>query len=42
MKKQNTDLGAQGLGYLLGVCGVVLVLLWIGVYKFTPTGSQAY
>ncbi|OJI47011.1 hypothetical protein VV1062A_04541 [Vibrio vulnificus] len=40
MKKQNTDLGAQGLGYLLGVFGVVLVLLWIGVYKFTPTEAK--
>ncbi|HAS8121772.1 TPA: DUF417 family protein [Vibrio vulnificus] len=40
MKKQNTDLGTQGLGYLLGVFGVVLVLLWIGVYKFTPTEAK--
>ncbi|EHH0804136.1 DUF417 family protein [Vibrio vulnificus] len=40
MKKQNTGLGRQGLGYLLGVFGVVLVLLWIGVYKFTPTEAK--
>ncbi|EGU41460.1 hypothetical protein VII00023_06382 [Vibrio ichthyoenteri ATCC 700023] len=25
------------VGYTLGVIGVVLVLVWIGVYKFTPT-----
>ena len=24
-------------GYLVGLAGVVLTLLWIGIYKFTPT-----
>lgn len=28
------------IGYKLGVCGVVLVLFWIGVYKFTPTEAE--
>jgi len=28
------------IGYNLGVFGVVLVLFWIGVYKFTPTEAE--
>lgn len=32
---------ATTLGYKLGVFGVVLVLLWIGIFKFTPTESAA-
>ncbi len=28
-------------GYKLGVFGVVLVLLWIGIFKFTPTEAAA-
>lgn len=29
------------LGYKIGVFGVVLTLLWIGVFKFTPTEAAA-
>ena len=29
------------LGYKLGVFGVVLTLVWIGVFKFTPTEAAA-
>lgn len=32
---------ATTLGYKLGVFGVVLVLLWIGIFKFTPTEVAA-
>lgn len=33
--KKQTD-----IGYTLGVFGVILVLIWIGVYKFTPTEAE--
>ena len=33
--KRNNISG--NIGYTLGVLGVALVLVWIGVYKFTPT-----
>lgn len=29
------------LGYKVGVFGVVLTLLWIGIFKFTPTEAAA-
>lgn len=29
------------LGYKLGVFGVVITLLWIGIFKFTPTEAAA-
>ncbi len=29
------------IGYKVGVFGVVLVLLWIGIFKFTPTEAAA-
>ena len=29
------------LGSEIGVCGVVLILLWIGIFKFTPVEAQA-
>lgn len=32
---------ATTVGYKLGVFGVVLVLLWIGIFKFTPTEAAA-
>lgn len=32
---------ATTFGYKLGVFGVVLVLLWIGIFKFTPTEAAA-
>lgn len=28
-------------GYLLALLGVVLTLVWIGIFKFTPTEAQA-
>ncbi|MGS0724573.1 DUF417 family protein [Shewanella sp. 0m-11] len=31
----------QERGYLVGLAGVVLTLLWIGVFKFTPTEAEA-
>ncbi|MBL4914111.1 YkgB family protein [Shewanella schlegeliana] len=31
----------QEKGYLVGLAGVVLTLLWIGVFKFTPTEAEA-
>lgn len=29
------------IGYKIGVFGVVLTLLWIGIFKFTPTEAAA-
>ena len=29
------------LGSEIGVCGVVLILLWIGIFKFTPVEAHA-
>lgn len=37
MKKINY----QGLGYSTSVLGVAIVLLWIGIFKFTPTEAKA-
>jgi len=37
MKKINY----LSLGYSTGVIGAALVLLWIGVFKFTPTEAKA-
>ena len=41
MQEQTIAVKRNGIngnvGYTLGVLGVVLVLVWIGVYKFTPT-----
>lgn len=34
VKRNNIN---GNIGYTLGVLGVVLVLVWIGIYKFTPT-----
>ncbi|GIU23608.1 DUF417 family protein [Shewanella sp. MBTL60-007] len=31
----------QERGYLVGLVGVVLTLLWIGIFKFTPTEAEA-
>lgn len=27
-------------GYYLGVFGVAFVLIWLGIYKFTPTEAK--
>jgi len=37
MKKINY----QSLGYTIAVLGVAVVLLWIGVFKFTPAEAKA-
>jgi len=29
------------LGYLVSLFGTVLILLWIGIFKFTPTEAEA-
>lgn len=29
------------LGYIISVTGVALILIWIGVFKFTPTEAKA-
>lgn len=31
----------QTLGYSVAVLGVAIVLLWIGIFKFTPTEAKA-
>ncbi|CAM3622667.1 DUF417 family protein [Vibrio aquimaris] len=36
--KNNTK--TDNIGYLVGVFGVALVLIWIGIYKFTPTEAK--
>ncbi len=36
MKKNNY----QSLGYNIAVIGVATVLLWIGIFKFTPTEAK--
>ncbi|MFY2508444.1 DUF417 family protein [Vibrio pectenicida] len=30
----------DNIGYFIGVFGVSLVLIWIGIYKFTPTEAK--
>ena len=37
----NNNDSATKLPYKIGVFGVVLILLWIGVFKFTPTEAKA-
>ncbi|MCI0751029.1 MAG: YkgB family protein [Flammeovirgaceae bacterium] len=37
MKKVNFN----NLGYIISVSGVIVVLLWIGIFKFTPTEAKA-
>lgn len=38
IERTNTT---TSLGYKLGVFGVILTLLWIGIFKFTPTEAAA-
>ncbi|MCS3456685.1 putative membrane protein YkgB [Aeromonas sp. BIGb0405] len=28
-------------GYLVGLAGVLLILVWLGIFKFTPTEAEA-
>ena len=37
MKKINY----QSLGYKVSVIGLAIILLWIGIFKFTPTEAKA-
>jgi uncharacterized membrane protein YkgB len=37
MKKINF----QSLGYTVSVIGLAMILLWIGIFKFTPTEAKA-
>ncbi|QUJ69659.1 DUF417 family protein (plasmid) [Photobacterium sp. GJ3] len=37
----NATSNHTNYGYLLGTSGVILVLLWLGIYKFTPTEAKA-
>lgn len=37
MKKINF----QSLGYAVSVIGLAMILLWIGIFKFTPTEAKA-
>ena len=31
----------QGIGYYISLFGTVIILLWIGLFKFTPTEAQS-
>lgn len=35
-----TGINTQQIGNLISKAGLVLVLLWIGIYKFTPTEAK--
>jgi uncharacterized membrane protein YkgB len=35
-----TDINTQQIGNLISKAGLVLVLLWIGIYKFTPSEAK--
>lgn len=37
----NAALSQSSIGYKIGLLGVVLTLVWIGVFKFTPTEAAA-
>jgi len=39
--KLNTELPTFKLGYYISLFGTALVLLWIGIFKFTPTEAAA-
>jgi len=30
----------QSIGYTISVAGVIIILLWIGIFKFTPTEAK--
>lgn len=36
-ERQSSKAATTSFSYKIGVFGVVLLLLWIGIYKFTPT-----
>ena len=40
MSRSHVANNQTSLGYNLGVFGVVFILLWIGIYKFTPTEAK--
>lgn len=37
----NNKLPRTPVGYYIGLFGLVLIYLWLGVYKFTPTEAAA-
>ena len=37
MQGNHQEIKQGSIGYYVGVFGVALLLLWLGVYKFTPT-----
>ncbi|PSW65206.1 hypothetical protein C0W88_12820 [Photobacterium leiognathi subsp. mandapamensis] len=41
IKQQSSGWVKTPLSYKTGVFGVVLLLLWIGIFKFTPTEAAA-
>jgi len=38
--KSNQQNLVYKLGYLISLFGIVIILLWIGIFKFTPTEAQ--
>ncbi|EHD0131387.1 YkgB family protein [Vibrio alginolyticus] len=40
MQNVKSHRQCDSIGYLIGVFGVSLVLIWIGIYKFTPTEAK--
>lgn len=39
--KLNVESGAYKSGYYISLFGAALILLWIGIFKFTPTEAAA-
>lgn len=35
--KLNTELASYKIGYYISLFGTAIILLWIGIFKFTPT-----
>ncbi|MFG0607262.1 YkgB family protein [Vibrio mimicus] len=40
MHDSKTHKPTTQYGYLIGVLGVSLILIWLGIYKFTPTEAK--
>ncbi|WP_305811724.1 DUF417 family protein [Photobacterium leiognathi] len=41
MEQQLSEATTTSFSYKIGVFGVILLLLWIGIFKFTPTEAAA-
>ncbi|WP_293925827.1 DUF417 family protein [Sphingobacterium sp. UBA6320] len=39
-KNSNSSV-VSSVGYYISLFGSVLILLWVGIFKFTPTEAQA-